>query len=243
MSGKSQHKIAKENIIKITWGDPCFSHSFLRRQVKGDYPFEMLPDDIDTLHLIGMPWSTCSSTGIRFHFSYDAANQWGKKITGYSGLYFYAESPSGAQFHVKMVLHVEEVKEQGIRSEAGKSYQRLLADAMFYMMSVRGSQAEGVLFPKHYGLWDGKTEEGGHIAISIYEWAGLPWSMIANGHVAYEQHDTTENRRVHLPWLFPYIAYTFCVDSLLVARLSLCMTLGSSMVSLVEASPTIGTFC
>ena len=189
--------------ICLHFGDSPIRHSFskLRHQ---RYSFEEFPGGTEDLFLDGRPWSNCDETGIRFRVSFETVKQWGSKRDDLSALYFVAKSASGTRFHVKMVLNVGEIERNSKRvaegysawSEAEVAYQNLVGDALFYGQHVHRSGLEGILIPKHYGLWEGRAENGGRIVVNICEWAGLSWSMISSGHAAYKQYNTTQNRRV-----------------------------------------------
>jgi len=190
-------------MVHLFFGEDNVGHTFLRRRVSPEYGFAELPEDTKALVLGGMPWSNCVSTGLRFKVPFAEMEKWGKEIDGISALYFHANNASGARFHIKMVFHPGEIMRKSLSRPAGKewntskveeSYDRLLVDAMFYGKHVHKSGMEGVVVPKHYGLWDGKTRQGEHVIVSISEWGGLPYAMIFSGHVAFKQYDTEENR-------------------------------------------------
>jgi len=197
MAQHSEQNIATSNSIKLAFSDLKEEYTFTRRRVNPKFGFATLPADLDSLQLLGMPLTTCSSTGIRFRVSYDVMNSWGREkngIGGYSGLYFLAKSSRGANFFVKIVLNADDIERQSMQSSAEDSYQGMMKDAMFYGLHIHNTGAEGVLVPLHYGLWDGRTEQGGRIVVSIREWAGLSWSMIANGLQQFQHYNTAENR-------------------------------------------------
>jgi len=141
LAQRSEQNIANSNSIKLVFSDLKEEYTFTRRRVNPKLGFATLPADVDSLQLMGMPLTSCSSTGFRFRVSYDVMNNWGRAkdgIGGYSGLYFLAKSSRGVNFFVKMVLNAEQ---QSMQNSAEDSYQGLtkaIMDVIFTILEQRG---------------------------------------------------------------------------------------------------------
>ncbi len=103
---------------------------------------------------------------------------------------------TNTQFLFKVVPHMENENRVSLQALAA---QELWQEAIFYAKHLKDLQ--GVVVPRHYGVWAAKTRWGGKIMCVIMEYFdGFPWQCVEG-----TQWDTLETQYVSIMPFCPHV--------------------------------------